>query len=280
MLEKIEIYLRRYPELRSFAAWRLLKRMYMFGLKFFSLNRGLKRELYPGVLFRVSYASRHTMEADFGVTSKWDVPCLDLIRRWTADNQHACFFDVGANHGQFALVVSRWLDPETKRVFAFEPHPDNCRVLQENLRRAASRNVEVVGVALADRIGNMTLHGESVTASLQANVAGGQGTEHIVQVETMDAFCTRMGCMPDVIKIDVEGFELDVLRGAVATLNRQQSSIKIICEMHTFMWSEPDYDLRLIEVVESCGLKVFKLDGTPVPRILDYGHYVLAKTYG
>jgi FkbM family methyltransferase len=216
------------------------------------------------------------MEADFAVTEKWDVPCLELIRRWTEDHPGACFFDVGANHGQFSLVVSRWLNSGSEQVYAFEPHPANRMVSIENLARNQCRNVDVVDCALAARPGTMTIYGDSVTATLQRKSGR---CETLVRVDTLDVFCGRMGLVPDVIKIDVEGFELEVLRGAVETLKRHQDTVKVICEMHTFMWSDPDFDLKLMEVVKSTGLRAFRLDGTPVLRISDYGHDVLAKQF-
>ncbi|MFB1489914.1 MULTISPECIES: FkbM family methyltransferase [unclassified Thiocapsa] len=275
-LETLAARLRDHTKLRDFPLWGHLRRLYPFGLRVATFNRGLSRTLYPGVVARVSYASRQTMEANFNVTLKWDVPCLDLIHRWIEANRDICFFDVGANHGQFALVVSRWLDTDSTRIVAFEPHPGNRQVLAENLARNGCKNVEVVNCALAAEAGTMTLYGASVSASLQPDLLR-EGTQ--VNVDTLDGFCARTGLEPMVVKIDVEGFELEVLRGAVETLSRYRDSIKIICEMHTFMWEEPDYDLRLIELVESCGLLVFGMDGRRVNRINDYGHYVLARHF-
>lgn len=275
--ENFAVKLRHHQKLRRLRVWDQIRGIYLFLLKVITLNRGLLRTLYPGVVVRVSYASRHTMSADYLTTKQWDVPCLDLIHRWTIRNSDTCFFDVGANHGQFSLVVSRWLDGTGKKVYAFEPQPTNLKVLQENLKRNNCTNVEVVGLALAARTGKMTLYGEEVTASLQSSDDDRQ--EHVVDVETLDAFCDQIGVMPNIIKIDVEGLELDVLRGGIKTLTQHQENIRVICEMHTFMWADQDYDLALIKLVKSCGLNIFALDGTSVERITEYGHYVLAKRY-
>lgn len=262
---------------RNLLHWNFLRPIYLYLLKGVTLNRGLPRILYPGVVARVSYASRHTMSSDFKVTQRWDLPCLYLLHQWIERKPDTCFFDIGANHGQFSLVVSHWFPPHEKRCFAFEPHPENSSVLKENLQRNNCLNVEVVNLALAAQAGTMMLYGESVTASLQSSGLRTKG--YIVDVDTLDSFCERTGVVPDIMKIDVEGFELEVLRGGLKTLITHQDDIRIICEMHTFMWNNPDFDLTLIKLIESCGLRAFTLDGMPVQRIREYGHYVLAKHF-
>jgi FkbM family methyltransferase len=217
------------------------------------------------------------MSNEFSTTMKWDVPCLVLIRRWISQNSDTIFFDIGANHGQFSLVVSQWLDSINKKVYAFEPHPNNLNVLQENLERNRCSNVEVVDRALAASNGFMTLYGENVTASLQSVDDGRQ--ENVVRVETLDKYCHQVGIIPNIIKIDVEGAELDVLKGGINTLTGNHENIKIIYEMHTFMWEEEDYDIVLIDLIKSYGLNIFTLDGSPVERIKEYGHYVVAEEY-
>jgi FkbM family methyltransferase len=57
----------------------------------------------------------------------------------------AICFDIGANHGQFSMVISRWQRADRKRLFAFEPDPHNLQVLRKNLRMNSCSGVEIVG---------------------------------------------------------------------------------------------------------------------------------------
>jgi precorrin-6B methylase 2 len=60
--------------------------------------------------------------------------------------------DVGAHVGYFTLLAARLCGPNG-RVFAFEPHPDNFRLLERNIRENGAENVTAVRKAVADRAG-------------------------------------------------------------------------------------------------------------------------------
>jgi hypothetical protein len=57
-----------------------------------------------------------------------------------------------------------------------------------------------------------------------------------VPVITIDGFCAREGIDPDFIKIDVEGWELSVLRGARETIRRRGGGLALFVEMHPSLW--------------------------------------------
>ncbi|MEB3190937.1 MAG: FkbM family methyltransferase [Snowella sp.] len=109
----------------------------------------------------------------------------------------------------------------------------------------------------------------------------------------LDEYCFQEKIEPALIKIDVEGFELFVLKGAKETLLKYRDTIKIICEIHTLMWKHPDDDLEIINFVSELGMSIFKLTtasapdyipdssvcGEKVTRIRDYGHYIIAKEF-
>jgi hypothetical protein len=81
------------------------------------------------------------------------------------------------------------------------------------------------------------------------------------------------------VKIDVEGFELEVLQGAIDTLTRGRDTIKIVCEMHTSMWQSLELGDEIVRHVSSCGLRVFDIMGQEVDEIRAYGHYVIAEQF-
>jgi FkbM family methyltransferase len=121
-------------------------------------------------------------------------------------------FDIGAHVGFYSLLSAVLSEPDG-RVFAFEPVPQNAA----NLRRHVALNhvaVEVIEAAVADREaeGRFEVGADSYTGSL-----GDQGAP--VRVVTIDALCiTAKLPKPDVVKIDVEGAEALVLRGARETI--------------------------------------------------------------
>lgn len=123
----------------------------------------------------------------------------------------ALTFDVGANVGDYAVAASRY-----GRVIAFEP----SSVAYARIPQGGS--IEAINMALGAEEGTGTLHGTGETiASLldQRNPRRPLTTAETVQVSTLDAFCAGRGIQHiDLLKIDVEGFEYQVLLGAGETL--------------------------------------------------------------
>jgi FkbM family methyltransferase len=107
------------------------------------------------------------------------------------------------------------------RVHAFEPAPDTRARLQENLKANPSGSiVDVHQVALSKASGRMTLHSPAEAADVgrRSLVAGeGAGTEvEVVRFDDLPLGIDRL----DVVKIDVEGAELDVLEGMSGSIER------------------------------------------------------------
>jgi FkbM family methyltransferase len=129
------------------------------------------------------------------------------------------FIDVGANCGVYALVASR-LVGAAGRVIAFEPTAQSFSILQQNIELNHCANVSAFRVAITNNRGKAWLyHGwDPVGNSLGMDpLCGDEGEE--VQTNTLDNLVeeNRMACV-DAIKVDVEGAEELVLRGATRTL--------------------------------------------------------------
>jgi len=132
----------------------------------------------------------------------------------------ATVFDVGAHIGYYTLLFSRLVGPEG-RVVAFEPSPRNLPVLRWHVARNGCANVQVEAVAVSDETG---------AARFAAGTGSGTGRlaeSGTVEVRTirLDDYVDAGGPMPDVLKIDVEGAELAVLRGAVGVLRDARPAI-------------------------------------------------------
>jgi len=124
--------------------------------------------------------------------------------------------DVGANNGLYTHVFAK----RGALVEAFEPQPECVDVLRAYAARRPLRNVQVHSVALSATEGIGTLHlprgfASSPSASLRATPEADTALEVIL--ERLDSF--EFSDLT-LMKIDVEGAELDVLRGAAETLRR------------------------------------------------------------
>jgi len=145
-------------------------------------------------------------------------PELSAIRRNIPRDAIAC--DVGANKGSYMYWLSRW----AARVVAFEPQPGLAAYLTDVAQGLGLSNVEVRAQGVADRSGAFDLYlpsGNSPEASL-VPIAGAQTVK--VPVVTLDeTFATdrRVG----FLKVDVEGAELNVFRGAERILRDDRPSL-------------------------------------------------------
>jgi FkbM family methyltransferase len=146
----------------------------------------------------------------------------------------SCVWDVGANVGLYSRQFSDIAGP-TGRVFAFEPSPHNLRCLKEAV--TSLENVTIVPVALGDREGVVAFEqGADALGATSRIVAGGAGKPSgkaiAVSLASGDHLIASGSVgIPNVIKIDTEGFELDVLRGLRQTL--KNPSLRVLCiEVH------------------------------------------------
>jgi FkbM family methyltransferase len=143
-------------------------------------------------------------------------PDLAVLRNYLGAK--ATMVDVGANYGMFSLVASR-LVGESGRVLAFEPANATFAVLKRNLESNDVRNVTPFRMALSDSAGTMRLyHDVDATRNSLAPTTRSQDFEE-VQTGTLDEVLAKAHVhQVDFIKIDVEGADELVCRGAMNTL--------------------------------------------------------------
>ena len=142
------------------------------------------------------------------------------------------FFDVGANVGQYSLVASQCVGVQG-RVHAFEPHPLVHRVLRRNLRRAGCRNAVTHQIALSESSGAATLfvqpHVELGGNSLRPTAWHPDAPGAPVKTITLDEYVRGANVAhTHLMKVDVEGAELQVLEGAKRTLDQQRDVVLIV----------------------------------------------------
>ncbi len=128
------------------------------------------------------------------------------------------FIDVGANMGDFTLQAAR-LVGSTGTVISIEPEPENHSVLQRSIELNGYANTRALPIALSDRDGTASLRicGLSTAHTLSAEFKGMRKVT--VQTKTLDSVVAEQQLKRvDMVKIDVQEFEIEVLRGAQQTL--------------------------------------------------------------
>lgn len=125
--------------------------------------------------------------------------------------------DVGANVGVYTQLLAHLVGPQG-RVLAFEPSPSNFALLA---RRQLGLNVEIVQAAVGAFSGTTTLHLSS-TLNVDHRTYATDDVRTGVQVPLVRLDDAVQGAEVDFVKMDVQGYELHVLRGMTAILHGQR----------------------------------------------------------
>ncbi len=157
---------------------------------------------------------------------------LAFLHQCLKDKDRPIVFDVGANVGGYSSDVLA-VNP-TATVFAFEPHPLTFERLVSNVN--AQRNIHPFNCAVGDRPGRQMLYDRSSEGgTMHASILRGviedihkvQSSETEVNIISLDEFIEEKGLTRvDLLKIDTEGYELNVLKGGIKAI--RSGTFKVI----------------------------------------------------
>jgi FkbM family methyltransferase len=187
-------------------------------------------------------------------------------------SRDARVLDIGANIGMTALALSR-ICP-LGQIAAIEPLPRNFEYLRRNVSQSGARNIKIFNFALGSSEGEILMQGHpsNFACSFVADNYTIPANDHFsegVPVKRLDDIFPELSLdRLDFIKIDVEGFELEVFVGAKDILNTYQPTVFL--EMNHWCLniyrqiSIPEFRERLLQIFPC----VYAIDG------LDYLDYV------
>jgi FkbM family methyltransferase len=174
------------------------------------------------------------------VNLRVDLGRADLISYWEIWYEHSydnlpefslvdaeCVVDVGANIGAFTLY--QVLMKKVKLVVAFEPSPTTFRRLTGNLEANSIRNVKAVNAAVGESCGELPFI--DLPFSVNSRVAEKESSSaRNIPCVTLDSALKTLGVKSvDLLKVDTEGYEIQVLKGARETLQRTK---RVVIEVH------------------------------------------------
>jgi FkbM family methyltransferase len=125
-------------------------------------------------------------------------------------------FDCGSAEGAFAFLNR----DRGCKIYAFEPLPDFVRALRRTFANVS--NVEVVHCALAEKPGKAYLKGIGISTEVTS-----ENTGRSVNIESIDHFCAQRRLSLSYLKADLEGYEMNTLRGAAETILASKPRIAI-----------------------------------------------------
>ncbi len=181
------------------------------------------------------------------------------------------FVDVGASIGFYTVMAGRLVGPGG-RVVAFEPGTENLTLLQLNIDSNRLQNVEVHQVALSNEPG-LLLYTRAASNGRVSLFDGKTDDLRFNRLVTADTLDSVLGQEPrvDLLKVDVEGAEGLVLRGASSLLRRCRPSV-------IFEFSPPSLEVtsgesgrELLGYLECLGYSFEIVSSTPERRIISGG---------
>jgi FkbM family methyltransferase len=191
-------------------------------------------------------------------------------------------WDVGANVGIYTLLAARKTGP-AGRVVAWEPSPATFRILSSHARaNGVTDRCQLLQAAVHDGSSASAsfwidkTDSMSTTNRLSSAAMSGGGQTITVEAADLDGWCKQLGQCPKVVKIDVEGAEALVLRGASKLMRGELGPRPgLLVAVHPHMMKEfgcaPE---ELTELVTVRGYRALSFDGQRVSPT-GYTEYLL-----
>lgn len=191
-------------------------------------------------------------------------------------------FDIGANIGYYVLMERNLLKGRGN-VIAIEPSPWNTDLLKRNLLLNGVTDVPVYTMAISNKIDKKpffiakqtNLNTFHATGSGKANLSG-----KVIDVDThtVQSFSKMIGVIPDLIRMDVEGHEVEVIEGMLDAILRGEMRPAIIFETHLTRYNH-DHDFsHVLKKLFDLGYKAkivssSSMRGTRIINSLGYKSY-------
>lgn len=173
----------------------------------------------------------------------WRYDRIAAVLEFLHPDRRRAVIDIGAHIG----LWTRWLARDFERAIAFEPIKRHLACLERNLISNYGP-VEIHPIALGDATGTIGMVGEVAVSGRSHVVALGNEDKEITEVVQMEGLDHYDFTDVDLIKIDVEGYEAEVLWGAAQTIKKNRPIIVIEQLGHEKRYGEPrDSALSLLK---------------------------------
>lgn len=179
-----------------------------------------------------------------------------LIENYSDLNEQVTVFDIGANIGYYALLEAKILS-DNDSIYAIEADPNNARKLEQNVCINDYDNIDVHNVAAGNKKGDteLSIKSQSNKHSVSSLNSSRYAEDTITVTEWPIDELVKSECIstngPVIIRIDVEGYEHNVLEG-MHNLLQSTDQVCIFIEVHTHKTS-PE---QILDIFDQCGLTI------------------------
>lgn len=177
-------------------------------------------------------------------------------------------YDIGAFAGFYAVIAARHVSPEGQ-VYAFEPIPEHADRIRYNAEINDLENLNVVKAAVCDKNGTVNFESQEFFGR-NSIMEYDEGSNSItVSAITLDSWMKNHR-PPDVIKMDIEGAEIDALRGATELIRKHRPIMLI--EVH---WKGQDFVDFVNGELKPLGYEATTYSGQPLPTQKAHRYHAL-----
>lgn len=150
----------------------------------------------------------------------WDMMAHDIINKYLKDN--ATILDIGANIGSHTLYWA--IERNAKKIYSFEPYDAVFEILNTNIKLNSLQDKVVLhNIGLSDEICNASI--DSIPEANLGSIKVHKRPNGVVQLKTLDSL--KIKDKINLIKIDVEGHEVEVLKGGLKTIEKSRPLLVI-----------------------------------------------------
>ena len=222
------------------------------------LKQLVRRYAPAGLKHRLRKWNSWRLVRDFD-ESRW--PPAAMARRLVRPGDRVV--DAGANIGYVTALFSRWVGA-AGRVYSFEPEPGTFDVLSSNVRRLNLANVSLFPCAVSSREGQGVLAipeyaagGENLYEARVVDAPeGGRGVRTVsIRLGSLDALLADLDSLA-LVKLDVEGYELEAVQGAAGLIERFHPALLI--EVSGDPWSPGTKAANLFELLKGWGYSPYR----------------------
>ena len=195
--------------------------------------------------------------------NSWSEPEVKLLKKHLKKGQ--VFVDVGAHIGVFTLTAAKLVGPKG-HVYAFEPNPNSFKLLKKNVKANKFKNVTLFNMAVTDKVSKTSLYvNNQNTGDTRISKPGIPSRK--IKVETTNLDRVLKNTKVDFMKIDVQGAEMLVLKGAEKVLVKNKK-MKTLLEVWPYGLNKlKTSGKNLIKMISDMGFKVYSVSDKSLNRI-------------
>ena len=143
-------------------------------------------------------------------------------------NKDDIVLEIGSNIGYYVLLESK----RVSKIYAVEPVPNNFKMLEKNILLNNLKNVETYNISIGDKNGISSIY-ISDKSNLHSFVSCVGNKKVDVEMKTLDSFISDKE-FPTVLRMDVEGYEYEILKSSKKFLEKMKKGSWIFIEIHKF----------------------------------------------